>query len=161
MASKVDLDRVIDDNKVAVDNHLADYLATGGKNGHLWDTTRFGGRGLTATLILKVQGRKSGKTQMVPLIYAPWGDEYVVVGSKGGAPEHPAWYLNLLHRPDLEFQVGGKSWRGTWREVTGDERRRIWDYMVLQYPPYTDYQAHTSREIPLVMLKPGAEVPSL
>jgi deazaflavin-dependent oxidoreductase (nitroreductase family) len=161
MTHVIDLDRVVEDAKVAMDNHLKDYLATGGKQGHLWDTSPWGGRGLTPTLVLKVTGRKSGKPQMLPLIYAPWGDEYVIIGSKGGAKDHPYWYLNLIARPNLEFQVGGKCWHATWREAKGEERSKIWDYMVVQYPPYTDYQAHTQREIPVVLLKPGMEIPAL
>jgi deazaflavin-dependent oxidoreductase (nitroreductase family) len=137
--------------------HLHEYLTTHGKEGHFWDTSRYGGPGPMSTLILKVIGRKSGNARLVPLIYGIWAGEYVIVGSKGGIDEHPYWYLNLLEQRELEFQVGDKAWRGTWREAAS-ERAEIWEYLIRYFPPYADYQANTRRVIPVVLLKPKAAV---
>ena len=84
----------------------------------------------------------------------------MVIGSKGGAPEHPAWYLNLIARPEVEFQIATQAFRGVWREAEGAERGGVWTYMADLYPPYADYQAGTGgREIPVVMLTAEEERP--
>jgi len=77
--------------------HVDRYLATGGKEGHDWQGTQ--------TLILTTTGRRSGRQRQHPLIYGRHGDDFLVVASKGGAPRHPAWYLNLVADPDVEIQV--------------------------------------------------------
>ena len=140
--------------------HKAMYLESGGAEGHIVDVTAIGGRPFTTTLLLKYVGRKSGKTMIAPLIYGDTGGEVVIVASKGGADEHPAWYLNIKDAEEVEFQVATQAFRATLREPSADERARVWDFMAALYPPYTDYQASTDREIPLVMLSPIAEVPA-
>ena len=140
-----------------VDDHRALYLRSGGAEGHIVDLTHAGARGLLPTLLLKTQGRKTGRTSMVPLIYGVFGDEWVVVGSKGGAPEHPAWFLNLEAQPDAAFQVANQAFGAAWRLAEGEEQARVWSYMQNLYPPYADYRtAAGGRSIPLVMLRPKA-----
>src|SRR5436309_2223858 len=77
--------------------HMKRYIETDGRDGHLW-------RGVT-TLLLTTTGRKSGLPLTNPLIYGKEGERYLVVASKGGAPDHPAWYLNLSANPDVRVQV--------------------------------------------------------
>jgi deazaflavin-dependent oxidoreductase (nitroreductase family) len=134
--------------------HLAMYLESGGAEGHIVDVSDIGGHRFTTCLLLKYVGRKSGKTMIAPLIYGDIGGEVVIVASKGGADKHPAWYLNVADSKELAFQIGAQAFRATWREPQGAERATVWDFMVGVFPPYTAYQASTSREIPLVMLSP-------
>ena len=134
------------------DDHLGTYLRSGGAEGHIVDVSDIGGHKFTTTLLLKVVGRKSGKTRINPLIYGDTGGEVVIVASKGGADHHPAWYLNIKDSKEIDFQVATHAFHGTWREPQGAERAKVWDFMVGVFPPYKSYQASTDREIPLVML---------
>lgn len=120
---------------------------------HLWDASYSGGRPNTPTLLLTTTGRKSGRRISMPLIYGVDADRYVIVGSKGGAPEHPAWYLNLLANPEVDVQVAARKFHAVARTVTGEERQRLWRMMTEVYPPYPDYQKRTPREIPVVVLE--------
>jgi proline iminopeptidase len=131
------------------------YLASDGRDGHLWDSSVAGGSGLVPTLLLTTTGRKSGKPQMLPLIYGKTQNGHVIIASKGGAPSHPAWYLNLVARPDVDVQVEAKRFRARARTVTGPERSALWAQMIRIYPPYTEYQKRTAREIPVVVLEPA------
>lgn len=134
--------------------HLEMYLGSGGTRGHIVDVSDIGGHKFTTTLLLKYVGRKSGKTIITPLIYGDIGGEVVIVASKGGADQHPAWYLNVAASKELHFQVATQAYRATWREPRGAERVKVWDFMVGVFPPYKAYQASTAREIPLVMMSP-------
>ena len=134
------------------DDHLGMYLDSGGAEGHIVDVSDIGGHKFTTTLLLKVVGRKSGTTRINPLIYGDIGGEVVIVASKGGADQHPAWYLNITGSQEISFQIATQAFRGTWREPEGAERAKVWDFMVGIFPPYKAYQASTSRQIPLVML---------
>ena len=133
-------------------DHLQRYLSTNGEDGHLWDATLGGGTGLVPTLVLTTTGRKSGRPLTLPLIYGRAGDSYVVIASKGGAPQHPAWYLNLAANPEVEVQVKAERFRARARTATGAERAALWQQLVEIYHPYEKYQAATSREIPVVVL---------
>ena len=133
-------------------DHLQRYLSTNGEDGHLWDATLGGGTGLVPTLVLTTTGRKSGKPLTLPLIYGRAGDSYVVIASKGGAPQHPTWYLNLEANPEVEVQVKAERFRARARTATGTERAALWQQLVEIYHPYEKYQAATSREIPVVVL---------
>src|SRR5690606_18329159 len=112
-------------------------------------STEFGGDGLQTCLLLKTVGRRSGKTYVHPLLYGQDGKNYVIVGSKGGADTHPSWYFNLLATPTVEVQVGPDELQVRATLATGAERVRLWALMTSVYPPYVDYQARTTREIPL------------
>jgi deazaflavin-dependent oxidoreductase (nitroreductase family) len=136
-----------------ISEHRAIYLQSGGAQGHIMDITAVGGRYLGTHCMVKYVGRKSGKVFITPLCYGAIGGEMVIVASKGGADEHPEWYNNIVARDEVEFQVGTQAFRGTWREPEGDERAKIWQFMVDCHPFYAKYQASTSRLIPLVMMQ--------
>jgi deazaflavin-dependent oxidoreductase (nitroreductase family) len=122
---------------------------------HLWDSSIGGGKGLIPTLLLTTKGRKTGREISIPLIYAPYGPAYVVIGSKGGAPEHPDWYKNLVVDPTCHIQVSTAGYTAKARTASGDERARLWAQLQEIYPPYDDYQrAAKGREIPVVVLEP-------
>lgn len=138
-----------------VQNHKVAYLATGGTRGHLVDMSHVGVEALMPTLLLKTIGRKSGEERVVPLIYGVRNGEWVVIGSKGGAPEHPGWFLNLREQKKVQFQVATECFDAGWRLADGAERDELWDYMAKHFPPFNDYRASSGgREIPVVLLKP-------
>lgn len=133
--------------------HIELYLKEPEK-AHMWDSAMAGGTGLLPTLLLIVKGRKSGEERMLPLIYKKVGADYVIIASKGGAPAHPAWYLNLLASPGCEIRVGKESHTVKARDAAGDERTQLWDELLEIYPPYNDYKASAGdREIPVVVLE--------
>jgi deazaflavin-dependent oxidoreductase (nitroreductase family) len=131
--------------------HLETY-ASDPEKGHLWDGSQFGGHKDTPTLLLTTRGRRSGRTVTLPLIYGRDGDNQVIIASKGGAPENPAWYLNLTADPNVGVQVAADRFQAVARVATGAERERLWSMMVQVYPPYDDYQSRTERQIPVVVL---------
>ena len=134
-------------------DHLRRYLETDGADGHMWDSTSVGGPGPLPTLLLTTVGRRSGQTSLLPLIYGETNGKYIIVASKGGAPQHPGWYHNLVAQPTVEVQVLADRFRATARTATGEERATLWQQMEKIYPPYNDYQAKTDREIPVVVLE--------
>jgi len=128
-----------------VNDHIKQYLDSGGADGHDW-------RG-TSTLLLTVTGRKSGTRHRTALIYRKVGDDYVIVASKGGAPQHPQWFFNLEADPDVTVQVKDDVFAGRARVTTGEERARLWPLMVEVWPDYANYQTRTDREIPVVAIE--------
>ena len=142
-----------------MDEHLRNYVATNGEQGHMMDTSPFGGKVPTPCLILTTIGRRSGEKRSSPLIYGKVpsrtgaGHDYVILGSRGGAPEHASWYLNLIANPVVEVQVGAERFAARARAASGEERARLWAHMVDVYPPYVDYQSKTTREIPVIVLE--------
>lgn len=126
------------------DEHVAKYQETDGEVGHDWNNTQ--------TLILSTTGRKTGAKRDKALIYGLAGDSPVIVASKGGAPTHPAWYLNLRDNPEVEVQVWGDRFTARARTATGSERDELWTEMVKHWPQYDKYQTKTDREIPVVVL---------
>jgi proline iminopeptidase len=135
--------------------HANRYLASDGVEGHMHKRNLPGlGEITVPALLLTTTGRKSGEKFIFPLYYGTDGDRYFVVASKGGAPEHPGWYRNLLANPDVEVQVGTKKLKARARTATGDERARLWKKALEYWPPYADYQLKTEREIPVVVLDP-------
>jgi deazaflavin-dependent oxidoreductase (nitroreductase family) len=135
----------IDSPQDWVAEHVRRYIETDGEDGHLW-------RGVP-TLILTTLGRRSGKPRRLALIYGSDGDRYVVVASKGGAPQHPEWYLNLLAHPEVLVQVKADRFRAIARSATPEEHARLWPQLASIWPAYNDYQAKTARTIPLVILE--------
>lgn len=103
-------------------------------------------------LLLTTRGRESGRPRTVPLTYFEDGESLVLVASYGGRPHHPAWFVNLEADPEVEVKVDGRTRRMTARRANADERERLWPRIVDGYAGYADYQAKTSREIPLVIL---------
>jgi deazaflavin-dependent oxidoreductase (nitroreductase family) len=141
--------------------HLDAYLRSDGAEGQFVDFSRAGGSAETPCLILKTTGRKSGEAKLLPLIYGEDGDNFIIVASKGGAPKHPAWYLNLDADADVSFQVGAKKYRGRAMTAQGPDRERLFKMMEGVFPPYTAYQAKTDRQIPVVILEPQTEIEKL
>jgi deazaflavin-dependent oxidoreductase (nitroreductase family) len=140
-------------------DHRAAYLRSGGAEGHIMDLTDVGGHPFTTHCMIRYTGRKSGRVFITPLIYGDIGGEVVIVASKGGADEHPAWYLNIRDGDAVEFQVATQAFRGTWREAEGEERAKLWAFMVDVFPAYARYQSSTERTIPLVVMKAAAPIP--
>jgi deazaflavin-dependent oxidoreductase (nitroreductase family) len=139
--------------------HVALYLKTDGAEG---DVVDFGpGMSEVPCLLLQTTGRKSHAAQTTPLIYGKDGNGFVIVASKGGAPEHPAWFLNLRDNSEVRFQVANKKYRGIARSAASPERERLYAMMTKIFPPYRDYQAKTEREIPVVVLEPKEEIDRL
>jgi deazaflavin-dependent oxidoreductase (nitroreductase family) len=136
-----------------IKDHLARYLATDGADGYLWDASQGGGKGLVPTLLLTTTGRKSGRVLTLPLIFGRSGADYVVVASKGGAPTHPAWYLNLQANPHVRVQVKGDKFAAQAHTADAAERAILWPLMVGIFSPYEHYQTKTDRQIPVVVLK--------
>ena len=128
------------------DEHVRRYRETGGKVGHEW-------RNGSKILLLTTKGRKTGEPHTSPLIYENDGDRYVIVASKGGAPEHPGWYRNLSKNPDVELQVMDEVFPAHARTAEGEERERLWRLAAQQWPAYDDYQQKTEREIPVIVLE--------
>lgn len=133
--------------------HRLRYLRSGGADGHIEDLTPVGGRSFATHCLVKYVGRKSGRTFITGLTYADIGGEVVVCASKGGADQHPDWYLNLVSAPELEFQIATQAFRATWREPMDEERARVWSFFIDCHPFYEAYQASTKRVLPLVMMK--------
>jgi deazaflavin-dependent oxidoreductase (nitroreductase family) len=127
--------------------HIAEYEKTGGKVGHDWNGT--------SCLVLHTKGRKTGETRKFALIYGRDGNDYVLVASKGGYPKNPGWYENLVAHPnDVTIQVWDKVIPVTARTGTSEDKKRVWPVMTKEWPGYDDYQAGTTRDIPVVLLTP-------
>jgi deazaflavin-dependent oxidoreductase (nitroreductase family) len=142
-----------------VKDHRELYRASAGREGHIIDTTGFNNPRFTPTLLLQTRGRQTGMAYQVPLAYGLFSREWVLVGTKGGTPDHPAWYLNLRSHPECEMQVATQVFRCSWREAQGEERQRVWDYMSELHPLIQRYERIASnRVIPVIMLLPLEEL---
>jgi F420H(2)-dependent quinone reductase len=120
-----------------------------------WSKGRFGGKMEDLpVLILHTVGRKSGKARQSPLLYLQDGDDYVIVGSRGGSDAPPAWWLNLAATPEATIEIGRSKQRVTARRATTAEKASYWPRLVAGYPFYDDYQARTTRDIPVIVLTP-------
>jgi deazaflavin-dependent oxidoreductase (nitroreductase family) len=128
------------------DEHVRVYRETDGEEGFRWKRD-------STILLLTTTGRKSGEPRTMPLIFDSDGDNYVLVASKGGSVEHPAWYLNLQANPDAEVQVKGDVFKVRARDAQGEERERLWRQMNEMWPDYDRYQERTERQIPVVVLE--------
>jgi deazaflavin-dependent oxidoreductase (nitroreductase family) len=127
--------------------HRRVYRLTGGK---------VGGRiGKLPVLLLTTIGRKSGQPRTQPLVYTRTDDGYAVIASKGGAAQHPLWYLNLRANPLAEVTVGRETRKVRGRDAEGEERDRLWRTLAGLYPGYDRYAQKTSRRIPVVVLEPA------
>ncbi len=137
-------------------DHANRYLSSGGTEGHMYIMNMPDRPTLTVpSLLLTTIGRKSGERFIFPLFYGTEGNSYFVIASKGGAPEHPGWYRNILADPNVEVQVGTKKMHAHARTSTGAERTRLWAKSLEFWPPYADYQVKAgAREIPVVVLDP-------
>ncbi len=136
-------------------DHATRYLSSGGKDGHMYKANPPGyGEMVVPSLMLTTSGRKSGEKYMFPLYYGAYGNSYIIVASKGGAPDHPGWYKNLQANPEAEVMVGTRKQKVKARTASGEERAKLWQEALKFWPPYADYQKKTQREIPVVVLDP-------
>jgi deazaflavin-dependent oxidoreductase (nitroreductase family) len=101
-------------------------------------------------------GAKSGKVRKTPLMRVEHDGKYLAVASQGGAPKNPLWYYNFLANPNVVLQDGPKIIEMIAREITGEEKAEWWERAVAAYPPYAEYQAKTSRQIPVLLLEPAS-----
>lgn len=128
------------------DEHVARYEETDGEIGYLWNGA--------PCLVLHTTGRTTGQLRKFALIFGERGGDFVLVASKGGAPEHPGWYRNLVAHPDCVVQVKGDVIPVRARTAEGAEREELWKIMTVPWPAYDQYAARTDREIPVVVLEP-------
>ncbi|HVN84685.1 MAG TPA: nitroreductase family deazaflavin-dependent oxidoreductase [Candidatus Binatia bacterium] len=124
------------------------YRAT---NGRLGGTFR---RGAPVCLVTTT-GKRSGQRRTVALLYLADGDDVVLVASKGGMAKSPAWYHNMIAHPEIEVQIGAASNRMRARRATDSEKAALWPRLVAMYRDYDDYQARTTRNIPVMILSPA------
>jgi deazaflavin-dependent oxidoreductase (nitroreductase family) len=134
-----------DDDNLFGDEHVRVYRETGGEKGYHW-------RG-TEILLLNTTGRRSGQERTFALIHRADDDRYVIVASKGGAPDHPMWFKNLEAQPDVTVQVRDEVIPVRASVAEGEERARLWSLMTEVWPDYDKYQGKTDREIPVVVLQ--------
>jgi deazaflavin-dependent oxidoreductase (nitroreductase family) len=135
----------VSDDDLFLDEHVRVYRETEGRRGYHW-------RG-TTILLLTTLGRRSGEQRTTPLIHRVDGDRYVVVASKGGAPENPAWFENLMAEPAVTVQVLDEVFAARASVAEGSERERLWGLMSEVWPAYDEYQQRTDRQIPVVVLQ--------
>jgi deazaflavin-dependent oxidoreductase (nitroreductase family) len=141
----IEEEEVVDSPTDWVAQHIRDYLQSNGRNGHLF-------RGMP-TLLLTTRGRRSGVRRRTALIYGEAGDSYLVIASNGGAPKHPAWYLNLAEDPAVDVQVGAEIFPAWARVASKAEKPLLWQQMTAIFPSYDNYQAQAARDIPLVIME--------
>src|SRR3954463_8332780 len=122
--------------------HTEKYRETGGEVGHDWQGTQ--------TLLLTTTGRKSGEPRELPLIYGRSGDAFLIVASKGGSDQPPAWYVNLMADPTVEVQVKGDRFKAHARVATPAEKPDMWKTMTAEWPQYDEYQAKPAGETPFI-----------
>jgi F420H(2)-dependent quinone reductase len=133
-----------------VRDQVAEYEASGGQRANtLMDT------GLPI-IVVTARGNSSGKVRKFPVMRVEHEGEYALVASKGGAPENPSWYYNLIGHPDdVLVQDGPKPRAVIVRQLAGAERAQWWERAVAAYPPYAEYQQKTPRQIPVLVATPA------
>ena len=112
------------------------------------------GPGKKPICLVTMTGRKTGRQLEVPLMHVPYGEQKILVASLGGISKNPVWYYNLKANPEIEILAEGvkRSYRA--REVSAEEKARLWPTCVAAYPPYDEYQARTDRDIPVFLCEP-------
>lgn len=128
------------------DEHVKRYQQTDGEEGYTWQKG-------TTILILTTKGRRSGEDRSTPLIFNEHDGDYLVVASKGGTDEPPAWYLNMQDEPEVTVQIKGDRFRARSRDASAEEKPELWSKMAASWPDYDEYQKKTDREIPVVILE--------
>jgi deazaflavin-dependent oxidoreductase (nitroreductase family) len=128
------------------DEHVQRYRETDGEVGYEWNGV--------PTLLLTTTGRRSGEARTTPLIFGRDGDDYLVVASVGGMPQHPGWYFNLRADPKASIQVKADHIEVEAREASADEKPRLWKLVNDVWPNYDVYQSRTERVIPVMVLTP-------
>ena len=128
------------------EDHVRLYRETGGEDGYWWNGA--------PTLLLTTTGRRTGEERTTPLIFGRDGDDFVVVASVCGMPDHPAWYLNLRADPNARIQVMAEHLDVVAHTAADAEKPRLWKLMNEVWPNYDTYQERTERVIPVVVLRP-------
>jgi deazaflavin-dependent oxidoreductase (nitroreductase family) len=128
------------------DDHVARYRETDGEVGYEWNGV--------PTLLLTTTGRRSGESRTSPLIFGRDGEDYLIVASVGGMPQHPAWYLNLQANSAASIQVRSDHFDVQARAASDEEKPRLWKIVNEVWPNYDVYQSRTERVIPVVVLTP-------
>jgi deazaflavin-dependent oxidoreductase (nitroreductase family) len=128
-----------------VAKQVEEYEASGGSEANTLTDT-----GITIIVFTTV-GRKSGLVRKVPLMRVEHNGQYALVASKGGSPEHPGWFHNIVANPEIVLQDGPEPFATTVREISGDERATWWERASAIYPPYLEYQEKTERLIPVFL----------
>jgi deazaflavin-dependent oxidoreductase (nitroreductase family) len=124
---------------------IAEYRTTGGQL-----ETAFAGAPI---LLLTHRGATSGRTYTSPLAYSRTGDDYVVIGSMGGAPVDPQWCRNLVAHPDVEIEVGAETIPVRARVAVGEERERLFQAQAAEISNFDDYQSRTTRQLPVIVFE--------
>jgi deazaflavin-dependent oxidoreductase (nitroreductase family) len=127
---------------------IEEFRANGGKVGGNFEGAPM--------LLLHTVGAKSGQPRVNPMMYQKVPEGYAVFGSKGGAPTNPAWYHNLLAHPRVQAEIGTETLDLVARVADGEERDRIWSAQKAAYPGFADYESRTSRQIPVIILRPAS-----
>jgi deazaflavin-dependent oxidoreductase (nitroreductase family) len=107
-------------------------------------------------LLLHTTGARTGQERVNPLVYGTDGDNLVIFGSRGGAPTHPDWYHNLVANSGVTVEVGTETQQRRARVAEGDEHERLWSRQKELMPPFAEYEAATTRRIPVIVLEPAA-----
>jgi len=131
-----------------VREQVAAYEASGGREANV-----LRGNPEWPIVVITSRGHKSGKLRKNPVMRVEKDGVYAAVASKGGAPEHPEWYFNLVAHPHVDLQDGPEPHEYVARIAEGEERAEWWARCVAQYPPYAEYQERTEREIPVFLLE--------
>jgi deazaflavin-dependent oxidoreductase (nitroreductase family) len=129
-----------------VSDQVAQYEATGGQEGGLNEGV--------PVVILTTVGAKTGKLRKSPLMRVTDGERYVIVGSMGGADQHPQWYFNVLANPEVTLQDGEVVKQYKARVAEGEERAEWWDRAVAVWPDFNEYITRTDRVLPVIVLDP-------
>ncbi|OBG28687.1 nitroreductase [Mycobacterium alsense] len=129
------------------EDHIRAYRDSGGEVGYIWNGV--------PTLLLTTTGRRTGRQRTSALIFARDGDAYLVVASKGGAPSHPSWYVNLQANQEARIQVRADEFAVVARTASATEKPRLWQIVTGVWPNYDAYQTRTDRDIPVVILTPS------
>ncbi len=103
-------------------------------------------------LLLTTTGAKSGERRTNPLVHTLDGDHVVIIASFGGAPKHPAWFLNIRANPEVTIELPAETFTTNAIIPDGEERRRIYDQHAAEMPRFAEYQAMTTREIPVIVI---------
>jgi deazaflavin-dependent oxidoreductase (nitroreductase family) len=127
------------------DRIIGEFRANAGAVGGRWE-----GRDL---LLLTTTGRKSGRPHTTPMVFTRDGDRLLVYASKGGAPSHPDWYLNLVAAPQVVVEVGPERYEAVATPLEGEERDRAFAAQAERNEAFADYQEKTTRVIPVVALR--------
>jgi deazaflavin-dependent oxidoreductase (nitroreductase family) len=131
--------------KLFTRGHVFVYRASGGKR-----ATRINGQDV---ILLTTTGRKSGKPRTVPVMSFDDQGDKLVVASKGGSPEHPAWFTNLTAHSEITVQAGPDEYKARAIVVDAEERDRLWQRIVREAPQFGGYEKKTTRVIPIVRLR--------